>query len=256
MNPTERFARLVRDRDDDAIPLTEAALLIAAHDHDVDEDAALERLAGLAADAPDDLAGLARYLFVDQGFAGNELDYADPANSFLDVVLRRRLGIPIALSVLMLDVGRRGGQTLHGVGMPAHFLVGSDDGRFVDPFHQGTVLDRAGARARFERLMPDTPWRDAYLRPVGARAILVRMLSNLVHTYVDRSPADAVWALQLRLAVPGVAPGERRDAAALLGSLGRFREAAAALDDVADQLDGAGAARGRDDATRLRARAN
>ena len=255
MNPTERFARLVRDRDD-ALPLTEAALLIAAHDHEVDEDAVVADLAALAAHAPGDLEALARYLFVEQGFAGNDRDYADPANSFLDRVLERRLGIPITLSVLILDVGQRRGLTLHGIGMPAHFLVGSGDGHYVDPFHRGVVLDRAGCRARFEGLMPDTPWRDAYLRPVGSRAILVRMLSNLVHTYVDRSPADAVWALQLRLAVPGVAPSERRDAAALLGSLGRFREAAAALDNVADELDAASAARARDDATRLRARAN
>jgi regulator of sirC expression with transglutaminase-like and TPR domain len=255
MNPTERFARLVGDREP-TIPLTEAALLIAAHDHDVDEDAVLADLAALAADAPDDVEAVARYLFAEHGFAGNDQDYADPANSFLDVVLRRRLGIPITLSVLMLDIGQRRGLALHGVGMPAHFLVGSDDGRYVDPFHRGVVLDRAGCRTRFEELMPDTPWRDAYLRPVGPRAILVRMLSNLVHTYVDRSPADAVWALQLRLAVPGVAPTERRDAAALLGSLGRFREAAAALDAVADELDASSAARARDDATRLRARAN
>lgn len=255
MNPTERFARLVRDRDD-TIPLTAANLLIAAHDHDVDEDTVEAELAALAADAPHDVEALARYLFVEQGFAGNDQDYADPANSFLDLVLRRRLGIPITLSVLMLDLGQRRGLTLHGVGMPAHFLVGSDDGRYVDPFHRGVVLDRTGCRARFEDLLPDTPWRDAYLRPVGARAILVRILSNLVHAYVDRSPADAVWALQLRLAVPGVAARERRDAAALLGSLGQFREAAAALDAVADELDESSAARARDDAARLRARAN
>ena len=96
----------------------------------------------------------------------------------------------------------------------------------------------------------------AYLAPVGPRAILVRMLANLVHTFVERSPADAVWALQLRLAVPGVAPDERRAAAALLGTLGRFEEAATVLDHVADELDEPGAARRADDAARLRARAN
>jgi hypothetical protein len=82
------------------------------------------------------------------------------------------------------------------------------------------------------------------------------MLANLVHTFVDRSPADAVWALRLRLAVPGVDPGERRDAAGLLGTLGRFEEAATALDRVADELDESGAAGARDAAARLRARAN
>jgi hypothetical protein len=91
---------------------------------------------------------------------------------------------------------------------------------------------------------------------VGPRAILVRMLANLVHTLVERSPADAVWALRLRLAVPGVAAGERRDAAALLGTLGRFEEAATVLDDLARELDEPSAARARQDAARLRARAN
>jgi hypothetical protein len=82
------------------------------------------------------------------------------------------------------------------------------------------------------------------------------MLANLVHTLVERSPADAAWALRLRLAVPGVAPRERRDAAALLGTLGRFREAATVLDELAAELDEASAAKARDDAARLRARAN
>ena len=156
----------------------------------------------------------------------------------------------------MMEVGRRRGLSLHGVGMPGHFLVGAEPGTFIDAFHHGEILDEAGCRDRFERLQPGAPWHPAYLAPVSSRAILVRMLANLVHTYVERSPADAVWALQLRLAVPGVAPDERRHAAALLGTLGRFEEAAAVLDDVADELDATGAARAREDAVRLRSRAN
>jgi len=255
MNPTEAFTRLVRQPDGD-IKLDEAALLIAAHDHDVDIGARLAELDDLAQDAPGDVAAMARFLFVERGYAGNEVDYGDPHNSYLDSVLRRRLGLPITLSVLLLEVARRRGVDLHGVGMPGHFLVGDDDGRYLDPFHQGVVIDERGCRTLSERLRPGAAWHPSYLEPVGARAILVRMLANLVHTLVERSPADAVWALQLRLAVPGVAPGERRDAAALLGTLGRFREAASALDELADDLDDAGAARAREDAARLRARAN
>lgn len=255
MNPTESFVRLVRRRDD-AIPLAEAALLIAAHDHPVDVAAELAAIDDLARDAPDDVAALAAFLFVEGGFAGNEVDYSDPRNSYLDVVLRRRLGLPITLSVLMIEVASRRELPLHGVGMPGHFLVGTDDGQFVDPFHHGMLLDERGCRERFEALRPSAVWHSSYLEPVGPRAILVRMLANLVHTFVDRAPADAVWALRLRLAVPGVDPDERRDAAALLGTLGRFEEAASALDRVADELDESGAARARDDAARLRARAN
>jgi len=255
MDPTESFTRLVR-RADDEIPLAEAALLIAAHDHPVDVAEQLARLDDLARVAPSTVERLAEFLFVEHGFAGNDVDYADPRNSFLDDVLRRRLGIPITLSVLMMEVGRRRGLPLHGVGMPGHFLVGAEPGTFIDAFHDGEILDEAGCRDRFERLQPGAPWHPAYLAPVSSRAILVRMLANLVHTYVERAPADAVWALQLRLAVPGVAPDERRHAAALLGTLGRFEEAAAVLDDVADELDTTGAARAREDAVRLRSRAN
>jgi regulator of sirC expression with transglutaminase-like and TPR domain len=255
MDPTEAFLRVVR-QPDDAIPLDEAALLIAAHDHELDISAALTRLDELADDAPSDVEALARHLFVDLAFRGNEDDYADPRNSYLDLVLSRRLGLPITLSLVLLEVGRRRGLRLHGVGMPGHFLVGTGDGVFVDAFHRGVVLDAEGARTLFSQLRPGAPWHRSYLAPVGARQMLVRMLANLVHSLVERSPADAVWALRLRLAVPGVTPDERRDAAALLGTLGRFREAASALDELADDLDAAGAARARDDARRLRARAN
>jgi regulator of sirC expression with transglutaminase-like and TPR domain len=255
MDPTEAFLRVVR-QPDDAIPLDRAALLIAAHDHELDVDAVLARLDDLADGAPDDVAALARHLFVDVGFRGDEHDYADPRNSYLDLVLTRRLGLPITLSLVLLEVGRRRGLHLEGIGMPGHFLVGTGDGVYVDPFHRGAVLDADGCRALFTELRPGAPWHQGYLAPVGARQILVRMLANLVHSLVDRSPADAVWALQLRLAVPGVSADERRDAAALLGTLGRFGEAASALDDLADELDAAGAARARGDAQRLRARAN
>lgn len=255
MDLTERFTRLVR-RPESEIRLDEAALLIAAHDHDVEIPATLASIDELAREAPDDPDALARYLFTDGNFAGNDVDYADPRNSFLDEVLRRRLGIPITLSVLMIEVGRRRSVPLQAVGMPGHFLVGAGPDRFLDPFHGGAALDRDDCRALFEQLRLGAPWTDAYLAPVGARAILVRMLANLVHTFVERSPADAVWALRLRLAVPGVAVGERRDAAALLGTLGRFEEAATVLDDLATELDEANATRTRQEAARLRARAN
>ena len=255
MRPTEQFTRLVR-RPDRSIPLDEAALLIAAHDHDVDIPSTLASLDDLAREAPDEPDALAEYLFTDGRFTGNEVDYADPRNSFLDEVLRRHLGIPITLSVLMIEVSRRRGRPLEGIGMPGHFLVGAGPDQFIDPFHGGATLDAAACRELFEQLRSGAPWTDAYLAPVGRRAILVRMLANLVHTLVERSPADAVWALRLRLAVPGVAAGERRDAAALLGTLGRFEEAATVLDDLATELDEPSAARARQDAARLRARAN
>lgn len=206
-----RFAELVRGPES-GIPLDEAALLVAAADHPVDVAAQLRALDDLAASIEaDDAPALARALFVERGFTGNVDDYGDPRNSYLDEVLRRRLGIPITLSVLMIEVGRRLGMALVGVGMPGHFLVGCDDG-FVDPFHGGVVLDALGARRVFDRVHPGAPFADHYLDPVGARAVLSRMLANLVGTLLGRDPVRAIGALRLRLEIPGLPPAERRQA--------------------------------------------
>jgi regulator of sirC expression with transglutaminase-like and TPR domain len=255
MDATERFTALVQ-RADDEIPLDEAALLIAAHDHDVDVQAELDRLDALAQDAPTSADALVAHLFGELGFAGNAVDYGDPRNSYLDEVLRRRLGLPITLSLLVIEVGRRCDLRFAGVGMPGHFLVRADPATFYDPFHGGERLDEDGCRRVFARAQPDATFHARHLTPIGARAILARMLANLVHTFVQRAPASAVWALRLRLRVPGVPPAERRDAAALLGTLGSFEEAAAELDALTDELDGEAATRAERDAAALRARGN
>lgn len=222
MDVTARFVELVAQPESDLV-LDEPALLIAAHDHHVDVAAGLGELDALA----DEIAGvargngtaaLARALFVERGFTGNTADYTDPRNSFLDEVLRRRLGIPITLSVVMIEVGRRLGVECRGIGMPGHFLVGSDDG-FVDPFHRGAVLDRAGARRLFEQLHPDAVFLDRYLDPVGPRTILARMLANLVRSFSVRDPSSLRWALRLQLAIPDRPEGERREDSRMLRSL-------------------------------------
>ena len=209
MDVAARFSELVRGPEA-TLALDEPALLIAAHDHAVDVDAELRSLDELAASvAADDAAALAHALFVEHGFAGNTVDYTDPRNSYLDEVRRRRLGLPITLSILMIEIGRRRGMALVGVGMPGHFLVASDDG-FVDPFHGGAVLDAAGARRLFERTHPGAPFFEHYLDPVGPRSVLSRVLANLVGTFMARTPMQAVWALQLRLEIPGLPEHERR----------------------------------------------
>ncbi len=141
MDPTVRFAELVQ-RPDIEIPLDEAMFAIAAHDHDVDPAAQLARVDALADRAPSDPDALAGYLFVEQQYSGNDVDYSDPRNSYLDVVLDRRLGIPITLSILMMEVGRRRGVALSGIGMPGHFLVGGPPGVYYDPFHSGRAARR------------------------------------------------------------------------------------------------------------------
>jgi regulator of sirC expression with transglutaminase-like and TPR domain len=270
-----RFADLVA-RPDDEIPLDEAALLIAVQARpELDVAAELARLDGLAAGCPEPtLDGLTGHLFTDLGFRGNTEQYQDPDNSYLDQVLRRRVGIPISLSVLTMEVGRRLGVVLDGVGMPGHFLVrhGADPATFLDPFGGGRRLDAAGCQAIFASLggtgpggrgrPPDSggvsrlQWHDAYLAPVGPRAILTRMLLNLQGLFLPADLKSAAWVLQLRLAIPGTSVAERLGLARALGTLGRFGSAAAELDRVADELPAAEAVTVRAESRALRARSN
>jgi regulator of sirC expression with transglutaminase-like and TPR domain len=246
VDATERFTELVH-RPPDEVPLDEAALLIAKHAHpDLDLAGPLAELDDLA----DDVRGtsatdVADALFGEAGFAGNTVDYADPRNSYLDDVLARRLGIPISLSVVMIEVGRRCRVPVYGVGMPGHFLV-----------QAAGELDVWYDRRLYEQLHPDPPFTPAVLRAVDARSILNRMLANLQETFTRREPASIAWAVRLRLRIPELLPGERRQLAGLLGGVGRFLEAAAELEAVASELEGDDAERVQRDAAALRSRAN
>jgi regulator of sirC expression with transglutaminase-like and TPR domain len=270
-----RFADLVA-RPDGEIPLDEGALLIAAQARpELDVDAELRGLDDLAGGCDEaTLDGLARYLFTDLGFRGNTEHYQDPDNSYLDQVLRRRVGIPIALSVVTMEVGRRLGVTLDGVGMPGHFLVRhrADPAIFLDPYGGGRRLDADGCRAIFtahggtgpgDRGRPPDrggvsrlEWHEGYLAPVGPRAILARMLLNLQTLFLPGNLRSAAWVLHLRLTIPGLAVSERLGLARALGSLGRFGSAAAELDRVADTLPDEEAVTVRAESRALRSRAN
>ncbi len=238
--------------------------MIAMTANGADVDAGLARLDELAGDVlefPDARtpAGLARVLFVEWGFAGNTGDYGDPRNSLLPDVLDRRLGLPITLSVLLIEVGRRIGVTLHGVGMPGHFLVGVDDDpdQFVDPFHAGVVLDAGGCAERFAALYgPRVPFDARLLRPTNTRLILLRMLTNLQLTYVARRSPDAQWVANLRLAFPELTGEERRQAAEVLASVGAYGDAAAVVDALAADAPESARAELGQQATAYRARSN
>jgi regulator of sirC expression with transglutaminase-like and TPR domain len=228
-------------------PLDEGALLIAAAGTGADPEAGLTRLDELAAELHDALdrgVGLAEHLFVHQGFAGNTLRYHDPRNSFLPDVIERRLGIPISLGVLTIELGRRVGIAAHGVGMPGHFLVGldADDARLLDPFHGGTWLDVDGCRALFARLHgPGVPFRAEYLAPTGTRPILRRMLANLRQVYVAERSASARWVVQMQLAFPESTAAERAEGADVLASVGAFGDAATVFDGLAARMSDADA---------------
>lgn len=260
MEATERFAALLGGPELD-VELDEAALLIAAHAHPgLDVEAQRRRLDDLAGDCPEaTLESLVRHLFVDLAFAGDRDSYDDPSNSYLDSVLDRRLGIPITLSVLAMEVGRRLAVPLVGVGLPGHFVVRDalDEDVFIDPFNAGAVLDRAACEAVIERLHGGSlPFDPRFLEPVGPRAIVTRMLANLKATFARRRERDSLlWVIRLRTLVPGVPPAERRELASVLAADGRFVEAAVELEDMAD-LDPSQRDALRAAARRLRARLN
>jgi regulator of sirC expression with transglutaminase-like and TPR domain len=253
-----RFADLVA-RPDEELPLDEAALLIAGQARpDLDVGAELVRLDELAAGCPEaSFDGLTRYLFSELGFRGNTEHYQDPDNSYLDQVLRRRLGIPITLSVLTMEVGRRLGVPVDGIGMPGHFLVRdrTDATAFADPFSGGRRLDADGCREIFTSV-GGADWDESYLAPVGAKAILTRMLLNLQGLFLPSDLRSAAWVLQMRLTIPGLPVPERLGLARALGSLGRFGPAAIELEKVAAELPPEEATAVATEATALRARSN
>lgn len=240
MTPTERFVQLVGGPEE-ALPLDEAALLIAAHARPgLDITAGLAALDAIAARVTSpDLAALCHELFSVEGFGGNRADYYDPENSYLDRVLERRVGIPITLSVVVLEVGRRVGVGLCGIGMPGHFLVGTTDEptRYVDAFDGGKLLDAEGCAQRFAAVTGGQRLDPAALAPVGPRSILARMLGNLGAIARQRHDRELErWVLRLRAAIPSLAPAERRDLAAALAGAGRFDEAADVLEALADSV--------------------
>src|SRR5687768_12067463 len=173
-------------RDDDEIELDRAALLFAAVEYpDLDVEAAIRELDHLADLLQPRLAGLdgpeqvvqvvAAFLHGELGFAGNPDAYYDPRNSYLNEVLDRRLGIPISLAALYMEVGRRLGLPFEGVGMPGHFLVRyrhSATPLLVDPFAGGTIVGEAECQARLQGLYgPGVELRPAMLAGVGTRSI-------------------------------------------------------------------------------------
>jgi len=252
-DPTTRFAALA-SRQDLPLPLDEALLLIAAHatpDLDVAaEQARLDALAEGVTHATVD--GLRSHLFDELGFTGDQATYYDARNSLLPDVLDRCLGIPITLAVVAMEVGRRCGVELDGVGMPGHFLVRSvaEPHRYLDGYDSGRELDEAGCRALFAVVAPGMPWDDAYLQPSAPWAIVARVLANLAGAYRRAGDRRALcWALQLRLELPNASEQERRELGVLLGASGRFDEGAAVLETSLEDRD-------QEVAAHLRARLN
>ena len=205
------FADLVSG-DPRSVEVDRAALALAAVLRPATDVAgALTALDRLAADCPDPtFDGLRRYLFHDLAFRGDREHYDDPRNSFLDLVLARRTGLPILLATVMMEVGRRAEVPVVGIGMPMHFLVrcGRDADRFADPF-TGDALDAAGVRRLFETMAEGRlRWDERYVEPVVARAIVTRMLANLYASYRRRrDPVCLALVARMRASIPELLHG-------------------------------------------------
>ena len=181
----------------------------------VDELAARARARiGPSARARQVLGHINWILFVEEGYRGDEEGYYDPANSFLDAVIARKLGIPISLSVLYLALADRLDLPMAGVNLPAHFVVRTlgDEPTFVDPFHEGALLDARGC----ERLVEQATGQavrlgESALAPCPTPTLVARMLRNLKAVYLrDHRYAEALPFLR-RLVALDPAPLERRD---------------------------------------------
>ncbi len=236
-----RFAKLVVD---DEFDLGEAALLLAAEESDEDVvGIGLTRLDAMADDirprvrrhnsALERLETLIEYLYVESGFQGNQSDYYDPRNSYLDEVLERRVGIPISLGAMVKEVGRRVEIPLEGVTFPAHFLLRHArlPGVYVDPFNHGRLLSLPDCKVLLERVTRGrVPFRRDLLKPANNRQILVRMLANLRAIYADRGDVVRTLAAldRILLLVPGSA-NALRERGVLLIEAGAIR---GGLDDL------------------------
>jgi regulator of sirC expression with transglutaminase-like and TPR domain len=241
MDPALRsWADLVRVPDPE-IDLTIGTLALARVEYpDLVAEEHVRRLDELAARSgtmgmEDPLRALHRlreFLFAEEGFRGNAEDYYDPANSCLNRVLDRKLGIPITLSVLMMEVGRRVGLRVYGVGLPGHFVVSASmgtDSVLLDPYDGGTVLTQETAGEVVSRALGRRITLTAeHFAPVTKRHILVRMLANLKGAYVRREEwAKSLAIVERLLVLDGESSVFVRDRGSLLVKLGDLLRGAA-----------------------------
>src|SRR5262249_24384900 len=171
---------------------------------------------------------LREYLFVEQGFAGNREDYYDPRNSFFNDVLDRRRGIPITLSLVLMEVGKRLGLAIEGIGLPGHFIAGArlgDSQILLDPFNGGGLLTPEDC----EGLVGSVLGREgtlsaAHYVAISTQQVLTRMLTNLKGAYWRRDQWESViGAIDRLLALNPKAATEWRDRGVAWSNLGEVQ---------------------------------
>lgn len=246
--PRELFTEVV-SRPEREFQLAHACLLVAAEEYpglnpapylDTISEFA-DRARGAVGDEPDPygaIHAINQVLFDSESFRGNSENYYDPRNSMLNDVIERRLGIPITLSVIYIEVAREVGVPMEGIGMPGHFLVGVGEGEgrvYVDPYNRGGLLSRREclAMALRGRLPKRRKPEDlaSHLLPVSSKkAIINRLLNNLKLVYVRNQDYDRALAASERIQL--VAPDNWRN----LSELARLQAEVGQYIDAADTL--------------------
>ena len=234
---------------DSQIDLGHAALIIATDKYpelDIQRELSLfDSLASVAetrmspdSDPLQKINAISTYLFEEIGFRGNDQDYYNPKNSYLNEVLSTRLGIPITLSLLCMEVAKRLSVELVSIGMPGHLVIRHSDitDLFIDPFHGGFLLSQSECIERVPSITQGRlPWNDSYLTPLSNTEFLARMLRNLKSIYLKESfYREAQIIMNLLLEVNPEALSERRDRGIVNFQLGNYRDS---LDDLEIYLD-------------------
>ena len=232
--------------DEENFPLDRAALVLAMEEYpEIDILTYLRKLDTLAARA-EVLIGIDRspvnviesmnaVLFVQEGLRGNAEDYYDPRNSYLNEVLDRRMGIPISLSVIYLEIARRINFPIRGVGFPGHFLVKhSAGGRniVIDPFNLGRILTNNECQELLDKVYNGAvQMNSTLLLPMEKKAIITRMLYNLKGIYTQKEHHQkAISVIDKILMLNPAAPSELRDRGLLYMQTSFFAKALADLE--------------------------
>ncbi len=232
--------------------LAKAALHIAQEEYpELDPDEYLAALDTMASEVEERLPSeryplqvikaLNQYLFEDLKFKGNRQQYYDPRNSFLNEVIERRTGIPITLSVIYLEIARRLSFPMVGIGMPGHFLLQpqfENVGIFVDSFNQGEVLFPEDCQARLHQIYgSEATLQSHYLAPISHHQVLIRILTNLKHIYLNQGDITrSLAAIERILLVDPNALIDLRDRGLLYYQTSRWSEAKQDLERYLESL--------------------
>jgi regulator of sirC expression with transglutaminase-like and TPR domain len=221
------------------IRLDEAALLLARTEYPaLDLSVQLARLDALAARAECDpgqspqsnIASLNRLLFEEENFAGNEEEYDDPRNSYLNDVLDRKIGIPITLALVYQEVARRCGLPVVGVGFPGHFLakyLTASGEILLDPYHRGAIVSLQHCEEKLKaQFGEEAEFRPSYLEVSSTKQTLTRILNNLKGCFFRRKDfAKVLMMIEMALAVDPASRQEIHDRAMIYFLLRRYVKA-------------------------------